>query len=433
MNGIGRIDAEQCGHLFRDHAGQVVASLVRVLNNFDAAEDAFQEACASAVVAWPRDGVPSKPGAWLLTVARRKALDMIRRDSKRDTKQQAALVLLQDDRSIGPLDHIDDRLRLMFTCCHPALAMEARVALTLRTLGGLTTNEIARAFLVQEVTMAQRLVRARHRIRAAGIPYKVPAPDELAERLDGVLQVVYLIFNEGYSASQGADLVRAELCVEAIRLGRLMADLLPDEAEASGLLALMLLHDARRTTRVDEHGDLVLLRDQDRARWDHAQIVEGLGLLHRTLRMGMIGPYQLQAAIAALHAEASSFERTDWRQIALLYRSLAGLTPSPIIELNRGVAIAMADGPAVGLGVIDRWVGDPVLASHQLFHSSRAELLRQLERFDEARSAYETALTFATTEPARRFLQRRIAQIGLRIEPATFGSSSDMRGVQRRE
>jgi RNA polymerase sigma-70 factor (ECF subfamily) len=397
---------------FHDEWGQVVATLIRVTGDWDMAEECAQDAFASALERWPSDGIPRRPGAWLTTVARNRAIDRMRREAVGTNKLQE-VALLQSADADAPYEPdqlvADDRLRLMFTCCHPALSLEAQVALTLRSLAGLTTTEIARAFLVAEPTMAQRLVRAKRKIRHAGIPFRVPPAHQLVERTSAVLSVLYLLFNEGYSASSGVDLMRQSLCAEAIRLGRTLCTLMPDEPEAIGLLALMLLQDARRGARVDDRGDLVLLEDQDRTLWNGPQIDEGGALLDAAVRLRRPGPYQVQAAIAACHAQAPDAGQTDWAEIAALYAELARLSPSPVIELNRAVAVAMAEGPEAGLALLER-IDAELLAGYYLYPAARADMLRRLDRWPEAASAYRRALDLVSTESERRFLEGRLAQ-----------------------
>jgi RNA polymerase sigma-70 factor (ECF subfamily) len=415
------VTPELVDRLFREESGRAVATLIRQTRDFDLAEEAVQDAFVTALERWPRDGLPDRPGAWITTTARNRAIDRLRRDRRLAAKAEIlAREAVIEAEGAGDVEAIavareeeahpivDDRLRLIFTCCHPALALDARVALTLRTLGGLQTAEIARAFLVPEPTLAQRLVRARRKIRDAAIPYRVPSADQLPERLDGVLRVLYLVFNEGYAASSGDDLLRPDLSADGIRLARTLADLMPDEPEAIGLLALMLLHDARRPAR-SRDGDLVLLEDQDRSLWDQAMVIEGSRLLERSLRMGRPGPYQLQAAIAAVHDRAPTFEDTDWPRILTLYAALAALDPSPVVDLNRAVAEAFARGPEVGLGRLDGLALR--LDDYAYLHAARADMLRRLGRTDEAADAYRRALTLAGNASERRFLERRLADL----------------------
>ncbi len=403
---------EEVEAVYRSDSRRVLATLIRLLGDFDLAEEALHDAFMAAMKQWPRDGVPRNPRAWLVSAGRFRAVDAIRRRARFD----ARLAELADRLEHVPPAELagdeveDDRLRLIFTCCHPALAPDARIALTLREVCGLTTEEIARAFLTAAPTLAQRIVRAKAKIRAARIPYQVPSRAELPERLDAVLHVVYLVFSEGYSASAGEALTRCDLTGEAIRLGRLLVELLP-EPEAEGLLALMLLHDARRAGRATAAGELVLLADQDRSLWDHAQIAEGAARVERALRSRRFGPYTLEAAIAAVHAEAPSAPATDWAQIVGLYDVLARVDPSPVVQLNRAAAVAMCDGPAAGLALVDRLLARGELASYHLAHSARADLCRRLGRSADARASYERALALARQEPERRFLRRRLAEL----------------------
>jgi RNA polymerase sigma-70 factor (ECF subfamily) len=401
---------------FREERAAVLATLIRLLGDFQLAEDALQDAFAAAIVAWERDGVPRRPGAWITTTARRKAIDRLRRDRVLADRVER-LGHLAELETAAPDDDPpsavgDDRLRLVFTCCHPALAMSARVALTLRSLGGLTTGEIARAFLVEEAAMAQRIVRAKRKIAAARIPYRIPGDEELPDRLAAVLAVIYLVFNEGWSASSGDRLVRGELCTEAIRLGRLLARLMPDDAEVAGLLALLLLHDSRRDARVDEHGDLVALDDQDRSRWDRGRIREGTTLLDGALRRRRVGPYQLQAAIASLHANAPSPAETDHAQIAALYGELARRAPSPVVDVNRAGALGRAGRPHEGLALIATRLDDPSLRSYAPLHAAHADLLERCGEVAAAASAYERAAACADNAVARAELLRRARRLG---------------------
>ncbi|MFJ4098320.1 RNA polymerase sigma factor [Amycolatopsis japonica] len=397
---------------FREESGQVIATLIRVTGDWDLAEECLQEAFALALRTWPRDGVPAKPGAWLTTAARNRATDRIRREAVGAAKLREAAELhvpAEPERDESGVH--DDRLRLIFTCCHPALPLEGQVALALRTLAGLTTAEIAHAFLVSEATMSQRLVRVKRKIRTAGIPYRVPPADLLPERTAAVLGMLYLLFNEGYSASAGTDLLRPDLSAEAIRLTRILASLMPGEPEVLGLLALLLLHDARRATRVDAQGTLVSLEDQDRGGWNTAEIAEGTELLETALRRGVAGQYQIQAAIAACHATAARASDTDWAQIAALYGELLRFVPSPVVELNRAVAVAMAEGPEAGLELVDKLTADGALPGYHLLPATRADLLRRLDRLDEAADAYRDALALAGTDAERAYLSGKLAEI----------------------
>jgi RNA polymerase sigma-70 factor (ECF subfamily) len=399
--------------IFRAEHGRILATLIRLLGDIDAAEEALQEAFAAALEQWPGAGPPANPVAWLVSAGRYKAIDRLRRrvrfaEKQDEIAQHIEMSAVEDETPVP-----EDRLRLLFTCCHPALATEAQVALTLRTLGGLSTEEIARAFLVPAPTMAQRLVRAKAKIRTAGIPYQVPPDEALAGRLEAVMVVVYLVFNEGYAASFGARLVRHELCEQAIRLGRMLVELLPARAEAKGLLALMLLHDSRRETRLDASGDIVLLEEQDRSRWDHGQIEEGAELVEAALRERARppGPYALQAAIAAVHAQAATADATDWVQIAALYGVLARVHPSPVVELNRAVAVAMSGEIERGLAVVDGIDRSGELAGYHLLPAAHAELLRRLGRHAEAAASYRRALELVGNEPERRHLEKRLREI----------------------
>ncbi|MFC3451607.1 RNA polymerase sigma factor [Amycolatopsis speibonae] len=397
---------------FREESGQVIATLIRVTGDWDLAEECLQEAFALALRTWPRDGVPAKPGAWLTTTARNRATDRIRRDAVGAEKLREAGELTASAEPEWDESGVhDDRLRLIFTCCHPALPMEGQVALALRTLAGLTTAEIARAFLVSEATMSQRLVRVKRKIRTAGIPYRVPPAELLPERTAAVLGMLYLLFNEGYSASAGTDLLRTDLSAEAIRLARILAGLMSAEPEVLGLLALLLLHDARRATRIDEDGTLVSLEDQDRGGWNTAGIAEGTELLETALHRGVPGQYQIQAAIAACHATAARASDTDWAQIAALYGELLRFVPSPVVELNRAVAVAMAEGPEAGLELVDKLTADGSLPGYHLLPATRADLLRRLDRSGEAADAYREALALAGTDAERAYLSGKLAEI----------------------
>jgi RNA polymerase sigma-70 factor (ECF subfamily) len=401
--------------LYRVDSGRILATLIRLLGDFDLGEEAMHEAFAAALRAWPKSGIPDNPRPWLISTARFKAVDTLRRRAKLDASQDELARYLEAQLSSAEKsaeeDSVeDDRLRLIFTCCHPSLAPEAHVALTLREVCGLTTEEIAKAFLITPRTLAQRIVRAKAKIRETRIPYEVPAPQELPERLGAVLQVIYLVFNEGYSAAAGAEVTRAELTREAIRLGRLLGELLP-EPEVIGLLSLMLLHESRRAARTSPTGELILLEDQDRSLWNREQIAQGVALLRQALKSGRFGAYTLQAAIAAVHAESSSVASTNWRQITRLYDQLLRIQPSAVVELNRAVAVAMSEGPEQGLRLIDDLLAREPLSHYHLAHSARADLCRRLGRISEARASYEKALALTQQEPERRFLARRLAEL----------------------
>ena len=402
--------------LYRSESGRVLATLVRLLGDLDLAEESMHEAFATALESWPQTGIPDNPRPWLISTARFKAIDVMRRRARFDGAQQDLVVHMESRVNDAPLgveddeEIEDDRLRLIFTCCHPALPPEGQVALTLREICGLTTEEIARSFLVTPAALAQRIVRAKTKIRDTPIPYEVPTPEELPARLDAVLQVIYLVFNEGYSAAAGAEVTRAELTGEAIRLGRLLTNLHP-EPEVIGLLSLMLLQESRRAARTSPTGELILLENQDRSLWNREQIAEGVALVEKALNSRRFGAYTLQAAIAAVHAEAESMAATDWRQIVALYNQLLRIQPSPVVYLNRAVAIAMRDGPEAGLAQINALLEHGELANYYLAHSARADMYRRLGRKAQARSAYEKALALTQQEPERQFLQERIRQL----------------------
>jgi RNA polymerase sigma-70 factor (ECF subfamily) len=414
--------------IYRDESGRILATLIRLVGDFDLAEEVMHDAFAAAIEQWPGHGVPQNPRAWLVSTARHKAIDRLRRDARfREKREEVARwSALRENESGGYEDTsesdatvADDRLRLIFTCCHPALSLESQVALTLRTLAGLTTDEIARAFLVPVPTMSQRLVRAKTKIRAARIPYRVPPEAQLTERLDSVLVVLYLIFNEGYAATSGESLLRRDLCAEAIRLARLVVALMPPRPEARALLALMLLHDSRRAARTSPEGDLVRLEEQDRSLWDRDEIREGVALTESALRDGGPGTYALQAAIASLHAEAARAEDTDWRQIVELYREILRRYPSPIVELNHAVAVAEAEGAPAGLRLVDEVAAGGELDAYHLLFAARAQLLARLGRFDEAKQAWQRALALVTNATERRFVERELGKLIVDRRPST--------------
>jgi RNA polymerase sigma-70 factor, ECF subfamily len=402
--------------VFREEYGVIVASLIRRSGSFDLAEESLQEAFSSALQSWKQDGIPNNPGAWLTRVAHRKLLDSLRREKTRTDKQPELEYetqrLLADETPLdSQSDYPDDRLRLIFTCCHPSLSLEAQVALTLRTLGGLATAEIARAFLVPETTLAQRLVRAKNKIRIARIPYEVPPIEVLPQRLASVRAVVYLIFSEGYAATSGPNLIRNDLCSEAIRLGRLLCQLVPNEPENLGLLSLMLLQNSRRDARINSAGELVTLDEQDRSLWDHEEIGEGLALIQNALRLRSVGVYQLQAAISAVHAEAVSFDETDWRQIVALYEELKKINPSPVIALNHAAAVAMAEGFETGLRLMEKVGATGKLDQYYSYHAARADLLRRLHRTEEARTAFSRGLELTNNQVEQQYIQRRLREL----------------------
>ena len=410
--------SEKLEQVFREEYGRIISTLIRTSGSFDLAEEALQEAFTSAASTWERDGAPRNPGAWLTTVAHRKLLDAVRRDKTRIDKQaevEYEVTRLQPFAETAfpddSVEYPDDRLRLIFTCCHPSLSREAQVALTLRTLGGLTTTEIAHAFLLPEATLAQRLVRAKQKIRLAKIPYEIPSLEVIGERLSAVQAVIYLIFNEGYAASAGQTLLRNDLCSEAIRLGRVLCELLPNQPENMGLLALMLLQDSRRAARVNDRGELVTLEEQDRSLWDGEEIEEGVRLVETALALGQAGNYQLQAAIAAVHAEAASADETDWRQIVALYEELMRTTSSPVVALNHAAAVAMSEGAERGLSLIESAPAKSALDNYYLYHASRADLLRRLNRTAEAAEAYRHALSLTTNTVEQNYINRRLREL----------------------